>query len=384
MLAPVQLRDFVRALEGTKVLTIYYDARVTDPAMRRAWRPALASALRLHRARLADDRDRAEFDRAAALLSDPLPVLDGVWGAPGWVAFLAATGVLYTEELPVRPPTYIVWRDGPAVAPYLRALKQHRPVIVALVDSRSARFYRYAWGTLTALPEKALQVHDGERAHASSPSAARRLAFRAARSAIGSEDVQRRRQSAFHRLMVPFGERLAELAGSDGWILIGGTPEWARLAAEHLPTVLEPRLMVSATLDHDERETNIVREAKRAATELRASHGLALIDRLVEQRGDAGRAAIGTPAVQRALRTRAVDVLLTSPEFVRVHAELAEDLVRDALTQGADIEVLSGSAAEYLDAGFGGVAARLRFAIGSPPAAMELKLDERTTTQSAG
>jgi hypothetical protein len=206
MLTPTQLRDFVRALEGTRVLTIYRDARVTDPAMRHAWRPALASALRPIRASITDGSERAEFDRAAAFLSDPIPALDGVWGAPGWVAFLTASGPLYTGDLPVRPPAHIVWRDGPAIAPYLRALKQQRPVIVALVDSRSARIYRYARGTLTGLPEQALVVDRDLDGHAPASSTAPRPAHHAARGTVGPEQTQRRQRTAFLRLMTTLGE----------------------------------------------------------------------------------------------------------------------------------------------------------------------------------
>src|SRR5690348_11110488 len=234
MLTRLQLRDLVRALEDTRVLTIYHDARVTDPAMRRAWRPAIASALRPLRAGLRSERERAAFDRAAAFLNDPVPSLDGVWGAPGWVAFLAATGPLYTGELPVHPTTLAVWRDGPAIAPYVRALKQRRPVIVALVDSRSVRFYRYAWGTLASLPDATIAV-EPHREGSAAPAVPRGISHPAPRSAVSSELTRRRRLASFQRLVAPMVQRLTELAGDDGWILIGGTREWARLAGDALP-----------------------------------------------------------------------------------------------------------------------------------------------------
>ena len=75
---------------------------------------------------------------------------------------------------------------------------------------------------------------------------------------------------------------------------------------------------------------------------------------------------LARPAVQRALRAQAVDVLLLSPEYVRAHERDAEELVRAALASGADVEVPSGSAAERLDEAATGIAARLRFAIEEP------------------
>src|SRR5690242_11502658 len=88
-----------------RTLTVYLDARVTDPAMRHAWRPALTTALRDARAAIADEGERAEFDRAASFLERPLPAPGGVWGAPGWVAIATADGLRHAAELPVRVPT---------------------------------------------------------------------------------------------------------------------------------------------------------------------------------------------------------------------------------------------------------------------------------------
>jgi hypothetical protein len=366
MLTPRELNELVQKLRTTKVLTIYYDARVTDPAMRDAWRPAIASAIRPIRMAIADEAERAELDRAAAFLDDRLPPLGGVWGAPGWVAFLTAAGPRYVEELPIHTRTIAVWRDGPAVAPYLRALKQHRPVVVVLVDSQSARLYRYAWSRLTALPDMTLQVQTEAATPRQTPSVAPELSHPGARSAVGSERMQRRRSAAFQRLITPLGRRLAELAGDDGWIVIGGTPEWAHLAGNGLPAQLEGRVLVSSTLQNDEREEDIAREAERAATELRATHGRVLVDRLTEQSGANGRGAMGVAAVQRALRVPAVNLLIMSPEFVRLHPDDAEDITRAALNQGADVEVLSSDAAARLDKTAGGIAARLRFSLDRP------------------
>lgn len=158
MLTPSRLNELVRELGTTRVLTVYHGARVTDPAMRHSWRAELAAALQPVRNAIVRDDERAEFDRVAAFLDDPWPPIDGVWGMPGWAAFLTTEGPVYAGALPVEPPTFAAWRDGPVITPYLRALKQHRPVIVALVDSRSASLYRYAEGSLTALPELALSV----------------------------------------------------------------------------------------------------------------------------------------------------------------------------------------------------------------------------------
>jgi hypothetical protein len=365
MLTMEELGAFLRELGATKVLTVYAGARVTDPAMREAWRPALGAAARAARADLTSESERADFDRALAWSDDPTPPLGGVWGSPGWVAFLTAGGPRYAAELPVPVPTLAVWRDGPFVSPCVRALKQHRPVIVVLVDSQSARFYRYAQSALTALTDMTLSADD---AGPPMPTAfARRgVSTPAPRGAVGTERATRRRRASFQRLAGSIGGRLLQLAGEDEWIVVGGTPEWSQLAGEALPKHLAERTMVSATLDHDAPDLAIARAAEGAASSLRAAHSRVLLDRLLERAGALGRGAAGVPDTQRALRAESVDLLLLSPGFLDAQPEQAEEAVRAALLRGAEVEVLSGEAAEYLDETAQGIAARLRFATDGP------------------
>ncbi|HET7584252.1 MAG TPA: hypothetical protein VFK13_05055 [Gemmatimonadaceae bacterium] len=383
MLTPVQLRELVRELASTKVLSVYHDARVTNPAMRGAWRPALGSALRAVRAGLTNAAERIEFDRAMGFLNQPLPPLDRVWGAPGWVAFLTADGARYAAELPVRVPTLTVWRDGPFVSPYVRSLKQHRSAIVVLVDSRSARFYHYAWGRLTALPEATLFAGQEGAADVAISDDRRGHSYPAPRAAVSTEEAQRRRTAAFDRLLISLCDTLMELAGRDSWIVIGGTRTWAHRAGEALPPQLARRAVTWDPLDHDAREADIVRSAEDAVRTLRARHAGLLLDRLLEYAGASGRGAAGIRSTVRALHARAVDQLLLSPEFLRLHPEDAEQAVRAALIQGAEVEVLSGEAAERLDDTSDGIAARLRFRLGGA-ATMDHVMQEQGTVSTYG
>ena len=373
MLTTHELHELANELAETKVLTVYHDAQVKDPAMRHAWRPALTATLRMARDELTTDEARAEFDRAASYLDQPLPSLGGTWGAPGWVAFLTADGPRYSATLPVHPSSLAVWRDGPVIAPYLRALKQQRPVVVALVDSRSARLFRYEIGVLTELTSVLMTTPD--ESDADVPAAERQAQATAPRRAVDADHAQRRRLASFHRLTTVLTARLLEAAGDDGWVLIGGTTRWAQLAGDALPAPLVARTMVSRTLDHDASLPTVTAAAKHAATSLRASYGRDLVHRLIEQAGAGGRSAVGIPAVQRALRASAVDLLVVSPAFVRAgrYVGMGEEAVRAAIAQGAEVEVLSGEAAEQLDELTEGIAARLRFAIEEPPARRHLR-----------
>ena len=163
--------------------------------MRAAWRPALTNALRDLGDSLSGD-DHAEFVRAAMRLEQTVLPENGAWGAPGWMALATADEVHFANELPVRTPTQAVWRDGPVIAPYLRVLKQHHPVVVALVDSRSARLFRYEWGRLDALSDMRISVHamnvgKHPRLHV------RGVAYPAPRASTGTERAATRRMTDF-------------------------------------------------------------------------------------------------------------------------------------------------------------------------------------------
>jgi hypothetical protein len=363
VLTLTELRRLARDLANTKVLSIYLGTGHTDPAMRHAWAATLAAGLREARARVSSDQERQDFDRASMLLGEGFGASDRIRSVPGWVAFVTAEARRYMGELPMRPSSLVVWRDGPVVAPYLRALEQQQPVIVALVESRSARIYRYSSRHVEALDTLSAPAEEpagAERNPAPATSAAR---IPAARGAVSVDEEQRRRHGVFQRLAASLSERIAQLAGDTNWVLIGGTPEWARRASEALPRNLSDRVLISTTLDHQATTDDIALAAEHAATELRGALGREFIDQLVEDAGAFGRAAADVPAVQRALRARAVDVLLLSPEFIRVHEADAENMVRAAFGAGADVQVPSGSAAERLDQVASGIAARLRFAI---------------------
>jgi hypothetical protein len=283
------------------------------------------------------------------------------------VAFVTADGVRHVGWLPVRPTSFAAWRDGPVIAPYLRALKQQRPVAVALVDSRSARLYQYVGGALDPI-ETLTPSFDEPLAGEPKPASSRAgRSVPAPRGALATEAAARRRRSAFQRLASVLAVRLGEIAGDDGWILIGGTPAWSRIAGEALPAHLQQRMLISPSLGHVASDEEIAREARQAATTLRSAHGQRLLADVLESAGAQGRATIGMRSVQRALALHAVEMLLLSPDFIADAPIDAEMAVRAAIAGGATIEVLSGEAAEHLDQAANGIGARLRFALDKVP-----------------
>lgn len=363
MLKPTELRELWRDLADREVLTVYLDSRVTDPAMRDSWRAAMTNAVRAAGASISSSEERQRFEKAASYLRDPSPLPGGVWGAPGWVAFVTEDGLRYAGDLPVQPVPHAEWRRGPVVAPYMRALKQHNPVFIALVESRSARIYRYALGGLELLETLEAQTED----MGSSGSIATGRSVNAARSTVSTENAARKRQAVFNRMAGDLASRLESLAGEEAFVLIGGASEWAHHAFDSLGRKLDGRATLADSLHQDATDAQIVRAAKDAASSLRGNRGREMVESLLNRGGGHARAAVSIPEIQRGLRMNAVDLLLVSPEFIRKHQDVAEDIVRMAIEQGAAVEVPSGEGAEKLDRDTGGMAARLRFAIDETP-----------------
>jgi hypothetical protein len=106
MITTTDLRELSQELADSRVLSVYLDTHLNDPALRFTGRAVVAAALRVARAQTDDDADRLLFDRAALAIYQELPPPDDLRGAPGWAAFVTAEGVRHVGWLPVRPTSF--------------------------------------------------------------------------------------------------------------------------------------------------------------------------------------------------------------------------------------------------------------------------------------
>jgi hypothetical protein len=150
MLTHSELAALARALSSERVLSVYLDPSVRNPASRQAWRVHLDNWLKEQRASLTNspNEEREQFERCVALLDERLQDIADRDGLGGWVAFITSGGVRHSERLPVPTPTLANWSTGIAVAPYVCALGEIRPVVVVLADARKAAIYSYLDGKL--------------------------------------------------------------------------------------------------------------------------------------------------------------------------------------------------------------------------------------------
>jgi hypothetical protein len=359
MMNTSQLVALERSLRGTRVLSVYLDGTANDPAKQRAWRAQLDHSLNDLRAWLADSprAERGEFEHSVRALEHQLATLTGNVGAPGWAAFITADQVHEASTLPVSMPTHAVWSTGACVAPYMRALKELRPVVVALVDSTRADVYRYQLGELGHV--ETVRAHHVVNAPLHMGDRPRSGFHPGTRGASGRDEAQRSLREGTNRMLREAAERVMEVAGPDGWIVTGGIPEVSEQLAQKL-TPQAPDRVLAVSLDIHASEADLVEAAQAGASALRNVMDAAQIAEMVDGGEATGLGAVGPAATRQALDQARVRELYVTHRYLEDNAAEAEAAVRAAIDQSALVEEVSGVAAEQLDA-HGGMAARLRY-----------------------
>lgn len=369
MLSYQDLVDLYRDLSDREVLSVYINAKEHDPAKRRAWRRRLEDGLAAVRRELSDDAARRKaFDAAAAKVEEALSGFESFLPGRGWVAFATPDELRYAKEVPVPMPDAVRWQKGLLVAPYVRGLKQNRPVIAALLDRRHARLYRYQAGTLGEPVDLRSDTGPGD---ATETAATKRAMDRSGRrGATAADTTQRAVDEGARRLLGEVIAKAEEMMGADGFLVLGGTPEMVAAAAKRISRPLVTRTLERPSLYLDMPAPELKDALEPAASELTIRWQSDLLEDVIDQARSGGRGSLGLAETQRALRESRVETLLIARSLREHDDAFADQLVGEALRQGAAVEELSGKAGERLAAEANGTGARLRYRRpDSPPAA---------------
>ena len=354
-----------KSLRNGMVLSVYVDGELQDPAERRRWRMDLRHELDAIAKRLesASHTERESFAACRLALVDQLAGFTGAIGAAGWVGFFGVDGMYHASMLPVEVPTLAVWSAGAVVAPYLRVLKETRPVIVAIVDAKKARLFRYVGGEVTRLATLRAHTLVDEPSHMGAPS---KVGFHSGtRGRAGTDAAQRERREGTAHLLGELASALTSEAGADGWIIIGGIPSVADAALQALPDELSLRAQ-RVELDVHATDAQVATCARSAASELRAALDLDRLTRVIHAAERFGPGEIETTEIERALREGRVQELYLSLRYLTDHPDDTEEVVRLAFDSRAVVEEVSGPAGARLDE-VGGLAARLRYVQAAGP-----------------
>ncbi|MBX6364427.1 MAG: hypothetical protein IRZ00_11215 [Gemmatimonadetes bacterium] len=357
MLTQDEVLRLHQELGDRKVLSVYLNAEETDPAERRAWRIRLKQMVREIEARLAGDAAELKaFQEALGRLEDELSGYAGLLPERGWVGFATPERVWFAGASAAPMPDLVRWERGMHLAPYIRALKQARPVTVILADQRMARILDYRLGML----------HEAERLVAEpeprgrGAGAAKRAATTTGVRGEPRTDAARRQAAEAWRRLLREIVATAGRAGADGLLVVAGSADATAAIMRALPERLADRAMEVPGLTVDASGAEIRQAVDAAASELSLRLQRRLVADVLEATAAAGRACVGPEPTERALRAGAVETLVLSRGLTRVAPELVDRLVALALGQGAAVEEVAEVAAEALDRE-GGVGARLRY-----------------------
>lgn len=363
MLTQEQLIQLYRAHQSDNVLSVYLDGEANDPAQRSVWRKRFEQGLADTGRALenADSDSRAAFERAAGRIRGELDQFDAFLPGKGWVGFATADALLYAESVTTPMPDLVRWERGLRVAPFVRGLKQSRPVFLVLADRRRARVFEYRDGTASELPGVVADTDVGDLTDMGVGK--RGAVYSGVRGQTGTDAAQRYLEQNSERMLKSLMATLEERVGTDGFLVVGGTPETVSALSQHASAQLSRRLLEQPSLHLDMSAADVKAAAEDSASVLTQRQQEGLVDEVLDQARSGGRGCLGAEATERALREGRVDTLLLTRDFIREVSDFADHCVGAAFDQHAEVEELSGEAATRLDRDGGGIGARLRFVI---------------------
>jgi hypothetical protein len=361
MLTRDQLAELYRGLQEEGVLTVYVDGVGTDPASRKVWRRRLSHELEReeHRLRKDDSVDLGSFKAAEEILLRELDDIETFLPKKGWVGFVTPDGVRHSEDLPVQVANLVRWDNGPRVAPYIRGLKQLRPMAVALVDSRRSRIFLYKEGIVEEVEDFRADTFLGDLMDPSAPQRAGHHS--GSRGETATDAAQKYLDIGMERMLKRVKEVCTDLIQPDGFLLLGGELDAVAGLRPLLPKSFDRRILENPSLYVDMNVQEVKEAAAEGASILAKYRQMSLLEQITEQAHSGGNGSLGAEETVRALEEGRVDILALSRGFVEANADLADRCVGDAFQQGADVRVFSADPAAQLDAEGGGIGARLRY-----------------------
>jgi hypothetical protein len=358
-----ELTELYRELRHERVLSVFLDGRTRDFSERNLWRKRLEQHVSEARKRLngTNPEEDAAFGRALARIETGLAEFKQFLPDRGWVGFATEDRLVHGRPIRVPVQDLVRWEDGIRVAPYVRALKQDRLVVGALVDSRRVRLFEYRDGELSEPKNLLADSFAGDLTDVSISK--RATGHSGVRGETATDVAQRLTGVEFERMLKQLMEVLASRVGQSGLLVIGGTHEAVAAAAHGLPASLRGRVIErpQTSLDLSEAEAREFLEA--AASELNQAIQGKLLGEVIDEARSGRKGALGPEAVDRALHEGRVDTLLLSRNYIRSNPDHADHLVGVAFEHHGEVEELSVEGAERLDAEGRGVAARLRYVI---------------------
>jgi hypothetical protein len=180
------------------------------------------------------------------------------------------------------------------------------------------------------------------------------------RGTAGRDAAQRSLLAGRDRMVSEAASRILELAGSQGWVVLGGIRRVVASLSQELEASAPGRVLALPWLDVHAETSQIAEAARVGASTLRNAYDADRVADIGNQAAAHALGVIGPAETKWALEQASVRELFLTHRYLEDHAADAEDAVRAAIEQDASVEEVSGDGAGELDA-LGGIAAGLRF-----------------------
>jgi hypothetical protein len=350
-----------------QVLSVYVSGGEKDPAKQKSWQIDLKNSLDEIEASLAgkSHAERETFAEARDAAVKKASEDGGVIRSPGWAGFFVGGQDYRAGRVPAPVRTFAAWDTGPRLTPYVRALKEARPVIVAVLDKRQGLIYKYSEREVQLIDTIIAQTPMEEPYHMGS---APPLGFRpGTRGSTRTDEVQRELNDAIRRMLSSVSDKISKIAADDCWIVLGGLKSMSHEAFERLPKKLGAFATIADGVDVRATESAVAELARESASALRDRLDLQLVTEAIDGAASHGLGAVGIRDINQALEQGRVRDVYFTLAFLEQNPDDAEDALRKALGTRAVVEHVSGDAALKLDE-VGGIAARLRYTLSEPVA----------------
>ena len=330
-------------------------ARLENHAATPGWRIWLKNALReLH----VEHPNDATFD---ALVKRAEERLDSHGGhAKGLALFVTPSGE-QVFDLPVPLLENAVSYGRPSLAPLLWAIDEYERTLILVVDQEHARFIS---GYMGGASREGMHNNDFAaydfREKTQMPTGHNRggrIAGGSNRDAFAATEGDHRRR--FFQEVAVQARQLMEENKVDR-LFIGGSEEAAHAVKKEMHDEVAKKVVAVLSIPQHLDDAAVVRLVGPVAVEVERQREVELVDEVINFAKSGSRGALGHAAVAACLERQQVELLVLP--WPMQDPELRDRLPREALLTGATIELVSGAAAERLNAE-GGVGARLRYVI---------------------
>lgn len=292
MMIENRIRELARLDGGTNpILSIYVDTRRGDGEQRDRIRLFLKHEVARLRNEMGGNGHEKTIERGLGELESVLQ--NGLQSSVrGLAMFIPQDGDVSTIELPVEVTPQVSLSPRPALRQLIQARNAHLPVLVAIVDGRSAHLWRVEMDQIVRHVQKESDTHRNERN-------------------VTAESVERHQQEHVERHLREIADTVSRWVSDQALagVVISGQTQNVSTFRDNLSSAAQGRIIGSLSLDMHSSEEDIRRAVSTLLNERRATIAR---ERLEQIKGSGELGVRGAQKVADAVNQRRVGALIVT------------------------------------------------------------------------